>query len=183
MAQSSGGGIGEILPILLIGGAAWVAWSMYQSYEAGVVAAAAAAAPPAGGTSTTGTSTTGTSTTGTTSTTSGSSTPTIVIPAGFSVAPDINGAYKGTVTYNGSPATLDVILSSGQVYNTAGSDITTLLGSANVTTLINAFQTAVNAGIVAGTPGFSGLGQFIAVPSTLLTRKVIPIPARRREFA
>lgn len=178
MAQS--GGIGEILPILLIGGAAWVAWSMYQSYEAGVVAAAAAAVPPAGGTSTTGTSTTGT-----TSTTGGSSTPTIVIPAGFSVAADINNSYKGTVTYNGSPATFNVILANaGQpanvVYNSAGADITALLGPANVTTLVNAFQAAANQATITGVSGF---GQFIAVPSAVLARKVIPIPARRREFA
>ena len=163
MAQS-GGGIGEIIPIILIGGAAWVAWSMYQSYQAGQFSTVA---PPAGG---------GSPVPPATTTPAPPSTPAVIIPAGFTVTPDINGAFKGTVTFNGSPTSFDVILAnvgnaSGVVWNSAGQDVTAVLGAANVTTLVNAFQAAVNQAKVAGTPGFSGLGAVIPVPMMLTRRR------------
>ena len=164
MAQS--GGIGEIIPIILIGGAAWVAWSLYQSYQAGQFSTVAA--PPSGGS------------TGTTSTTTVAppATPAVIIPAGFTVTPDVNNSYKGTVTFNGAPTSFNVILANagnatGVVWNSAGQDVTATLGAANVTTLVNAFQSYVNNAKIAGTKGFSGLGAVLPVPMMLR-------PVRRR---
>ncbi len=177
MAQS--GGIEDVVGLVLLGGAAYVGWSIYQSYVAAQQAATAAAttattAPPATAAATTAT----TAPPATPATPAPSSTPTIVIPANFSVTPDINGAYKGTVTYNGQPATLDVILAnagntSGVVWNANGQDITSILGPANVTTLVNAYQAAVNQQTVTG--NLSGLGQ-VRVPTAVIPRRVIQVP-------
>ena len=181
MAQQNA--LGEIVPIVLIGGAAWVAWSLYQSYQAGLVAAAASApagstpvspAVPAAPASPSSTST------ATPAAPAPSASPAIVIPAGFTVTPDINASYKGTVTYNGALATFNVILgnagnSAGVVYNSAGQDVTALLGAANVATLVNAFQTAANNATITGV---SGLGQFIRVPGVIPLRRV-PMFGRR----
>ena len=165
--------LGEIVPIVLLGGAAWVAWSLYQSYQAGLVAAASAPAgstPPASSTSTQ-----------TPAAPAPASSPAIVIPAGFTVKPDVNNSWKGTVTYNGSPTTLNVILanagnSSGVVYNSAGADVTALLGAANVATLVNAFQQASNTYTVSGgTLPPAGTPVAIKVPATVLTQRVIPV--------
>lgn len=181
MAQS--GGIEDVVGLVLLGGAAYVGWSIYQSYVAAQQAATAAAAaaattPPAASTSTSP------ATSATPATPAPSSTPTIVIPANFSVTPDINGAYKGTVTYNGQPATLDVILAnagntSGVVWNANGQDITSILGPANVSTLVTAYQAAVNQQTVTG--NLSGLGQ-VRVPTAVIPRRVIhpPVMLRRR---
>lgn len=154
MAQSSAGG--QILTIVLIGGAAWIGWNIYQSYLA---AQYAAAAPPTPAPSTPSTATT----------TPAAATPQIVIPANFSVTPDINDSFRGTVTYNGLPATFNLIFSggqaTGQVFNSAGTDVTATLGTQNVQTLVAAYNAAVNAELIAGTitkatPGMSGFGGF-----------------------
>lgn len=167
MAQSSGG---EIVTLLLVGGAAWIGWNIYQSYLAAQYAAAAAASAPPQQPSTPAATPT---------------TPEVVIPANFTVTPTgINNAFSGTVTYNGSPTNFSLIFSggqaTGQVYNSAGSDVTAQLGAANVTTLVNAFNAAVQAELIQGTissstPGMSGLGQVrraarIAVPRLVVRR-------------
>lgn len=175
MAQSNG--LSEILPIVLIGGAAWVAWSLYQSYQAGLTSAAAPATP-----ATPATPAASPSTTQTPAAPAPAASPAIVIPAGFTVTPDINSSYKGTVTYNGSPATFNVILgnagnSVGVVYNSSGADVTALLGAANVTTLVNAFQAAANQATITGV---SGLGQFIRVPQPVMLTRMQPVPMFRR---
>ena len=167
MAQSGGNEFAEVLQFALFAGVAWVAWNLYESYQLGQASATTTA--PASGTST--------STTSTGSTTA--ATPQIVIPANFSVAADINNSYKGTVTYNGSPATFNVILanagqSSNVVYNSSGADVTSLLGPANVTTLVNAFQAAVNQQTITGV---SGLGA--ALPAIITPHRIL-LP--RREF-
>lgn len=169
MAQSSGGG-GEIVTLLLVGGAAWIGWNIYQSYLAAQYAAAVAASAPPQQPSTPAATPT---------------TPEVVIPANFTVTPTgINNAFSGTVTYNGSPTNFSLIFSggqaTGQVYNSAGSDVTAQLGAANVTTLVNAFNAAVQAELIQGTissstPGMSGLGQVrrtarIAVPRLIVRR-------------
>ena len=161
--------MGSIIQVVLIGGAAWIAWNLYTAYVLGQQSAAIqGTAPvqvpvPAPTTTTTPPAATAPATP--------PSVPPIIIPAGFTVTPDINNSYKGTVTYNGSPATLNVILAnagatSGVVYNSTGQDITALLGPANVTTLVNAYQAAANAATVSGV---SGLSQ-IRVPM-MLTRR------------
>jgi hypothetical protein len=175
MAQSNG--IGEVIQFALLGVGAWIAWNIYEAYVLGQSSVTAPATPAVPATP---------------ATPAPSSTPSIVIPANFSVTSDINNSYKGQVTYNGSPATFNVIIanagaSSGVVYNSSGQDVTALLGAANVQTLVNAYQAAVNTETVAGTlSGFSGLGQFIRVPSPVFPRRVIRVPVvmpgRRREF-
>ena len=173
MAKDSG--LSEILPVVLIGGAAWVAWSLYQSYQAGLTSSATAAAPattPASSTSTQ-----------TPAAPAPAASPAVVIPAGFTVTPGTNNSWRGTVTYNGSPTTFNVILanagnSSGVVWNTAGTDVTALLGAANVTTLVNAFQQASTAYTVAGgAPAPAGAATVIVAPQAVLPKKVITLPA------
>jgi hypothetical protein len=157
------------MSIVLLAGGAWVAWSLWQSYQAGLTTAATTATPATPATSASAT---------TPATPAPSTTPTIVIPAGFSVVTDINNSYRGTVTYNGTPTSFNVILanagqSTGVVFNTSGTDVTALLGPANVTTLVNAFQSAVNTETVAGNlAGVYGLGQFIRVPRMIPLRRV-----------
>lgn len=163
MAQSSGGG--NILTIVLIGGAAWIGWNIYQSYLA---AQAAAAAPPTPAPTPAPTA-------------APTPTPQIVIPANFSVTPDINNSLKGTVTYNGQLTSFNVIIpsggyagqTSGVVYNSQGQDVTALLGSANVQTLVNAFQAAQNQATITGV---AGLGQVrpavIPVPPAFRLRRI-----------
>ena len=117
--------LGEIVPIVLLAGGAWVAWSLYQSYQAGLTASVAAASGP-------GAPATPAAPAITTPATP--AVPAIIIPAGFTVTPDVNNSWRGTVTYNGSPATLNVILanagnSSGVVYNSDGQDVTAHLGA------------------------------------------------------
>jgi hypothetical protein len=172
MAKDSG--LSEILPVVLIGGAAWVAWSLYQSYQAGLTSAAAAPATPASPASTQ-----------TPSAPAPASSPAVVIPAGFTVIPGANNSWQGTVTYNGSPTTFNVILanagnSSGVVWNTAGTDVTALLGAANVTTLVNAFQQASTAYTVAGgAPAPAGAATVIVAPQAVLPQRVILTPVLR----
>lgn len=172
MAQNE---FGEVLKLALFAGVAWVAWNLYEAYQLG----ASTTTAPATGTTSSTTTTPATPATP-------AATPDIVIPAGFTVAPDINNSYKGTVTYKGVATTFNVILANaGQgtqvVYNSQGQDVTALLGSADVTTLVNAFQAAVNQQQITGVSGF---GQFIPVPPVLLARRVVPVPVRRRmEYA
>jgi hypothetical protein len=76
-------------------------------------------------------------------------TPVVQVPANFTVAPDINNALKGTILYNGVPATLDVILSnagntSGVVWNSQGQDVTAVLGPTVVAQIVQAFQAQAN---------------------------------------
>jgi len=167
MAKDGGG---DILTIVLIGGGAWLAWNLYQGYLAAQYAAASAAAtPPA---------------TPATTTAAPPATPAIIIPANFTVTPDVNNSFKGIVTYNGYPTSFNLIFSGGQatgeVFNSAGNDVTQQLGAANVTTLVNAFNAAVQNELIQGTitkatGGMSGLGQVrarIPVPHMMLVRRI-----------
>jgi hypothetical protein len=168
MANSSGG-IGEVLPIVLLAGAAWF---IYETFFSTTTVAATTPAVPATPTTTT--------------TTPPVATTNIVIPAGFTVTPDINNSWKGTVTYNGSPATFNLIYSggapTGQVFSSAGADVTATLGSANVTALVNAFQNASNVFIAQGGNVPAGMGQYvpIRVPHAIMPRRTVPVPVRRR---
>jgi hypothetical protein len=170
MAQQQNA-LSEIGPILLIGGAAWVAWLIYQSYQATYQATAAPATPatPAAP-----------ATTQTPAAPAPAASPAIVIPAGFTVTPDVNNSYRGTVTYNGSPATLNVILanagdSTGVVYNSAGTDVTALLGAANVATLVNAYQIAANNLAIGGAVA-PATGIVIPVPAAVSLQRLQPVP-------
>jgi hypothetical protein len=168
MAQQNA--LGEIVPILLIGGAAWVAWSIYQSYQSTAAATPATPATPAAP---------ATTTTQTPAAPAPAASPAIVIPAGFTVTPDVNNSYRGTVTYNGSPATLNVILanagdSTGVVYNSAGTDVTALLGAANVATLVNAYQIAANNLAIGGAAPATGI--VIPVPAAVSLQRLQPVP-------
>ena len=164
MAQSSG--IGEVLGIAALAAAAWFVYETF--FTTTTVAAPTTPTAPA------------------TTTTSPAATTNIVIPAGFAVTPDINNAWKGTVTYNGSPATFDLIFASGaptgQVFSSAGVDVTSTLGPANVTVLMNAFQSAANAFIASGGTVPTGMGQYVPVrvPRAIMPRRAIAVPVRRR---
>jgi hypothetical protein len=167
MAQSSGG-IGEVLGIAALAAAAWF---VYETFFSGTTVAATTpvTTPPA-----------------TTTTTPPATTTSIVIPAGFTVTPDINNSWKGTVTYSGSPATFNLIYSggapTGQVFSSAGVDVTSTLGAANVTALVNAFQNASNVFIAQGGNVPAGMGQYvpIRVPHAIIPRRTIAVPVRRR---
>jgi hypothetical protein len=170
MAQQNA--LGEIVPILLIGGAAWVAWSIYQSYQSTAAPTPAAPATPA--------TPAAPATTQTPAAPAPAASPAIVIPAGFTVTPDVNNSYRGTVTYNGSPATLNVILanagdSTGVVYNSAGTDVTALLGAANVATLVNAYQIAAN-NLAIGGGAAPATGIVIPVPAAVSLQRLQPVP-------
>jgi hypothetical protein len=162
MAQQQGGGFAEVLQFALFAGVALVAWNLYTAYQLGQAQASTTPSTP----------------TSTPTTTATTSVPAIVIPANFSVVIDVNNSLRGTVTYNGTPTSFNVIpanagASTGVVYNTSGQDVTALLGPANVTTLVNAFNAAAASEKVSGTlSGFSGFGQVarIAVPRMLRRR-------------
>lgn len=166
--------IGQVLTFALFGAAAWVAWNLWESYQLGV-----ASTVPATSTTPTTTPTTTTPPVATTN---------IVIPAGFAVTPDVNNSWKGTVTYNGAPAAFNLVFAggapTGQVFSSAGTDVTATLGSANVTTLMNAFQSAANAFIAQGGIVPAGMGQYspIRVPKMLIPRRAVSVPISRRRM-
>lgn len=151
MAQSNDG-FAEVIKFALIGGAAWVAWSLYQSYLAGQAAATApGATPPAGTPPTT-----------TTAATPPAATVTLSIPSNLSVTSDINNALKGMVNVNGQLVSIDVIPSaagqpSGVVWNSSGDDVTSMFTPAQITQLITAYSLAPKG--VSGLRGFGGPGR------------------------
>jgi hypothetical protein len=93
------------------------------------------------------------------------------IPSNFTVTPDINGAYKGTVLINGVPTTLDVIIAnigqpSGVVWNTDGTDVTNMLPAGVLGPLTLAYQQAAGTGSMALSgivPAFMATGQALGV--------------------
>ena len=167
---------GEVLMFALFGAAAWVAWNLYSAYQLGAATTTTTTSPaiPA---------------TPVTTTTPPPATTNIVIPAGFTVTPDINNSWKGTVTYNGTASSFNLIFSggapTGQVFNSAGVDVTSALGSANIAVLTAAFQSAANAFIAQGGNVPAGMGQFvpIRVPHAMIPLRTVPVPVRRRKEA
>jgi hypothetical protein len=162
MAQDS---TGEILKWGLIIGGAWLAWNYFVGSQAAAssAAAAAAAAPPVGSTgSTTTVSPTG-STTTTTPTTAPVTVPGLQIPSNLSVTPNVNNSLSGNVLLNGESVNLSIITknqgqTSGVIYNTAGSDITSQFTPAQQQQLVQAFLLAPSGS------GTSGLGRVVVLP-------------------
>jgi hypothetical protein len=179
MAKDGGSDITSIL--LMVGGAAAAYWYITSYGPNGAVSAGAvswwntwfgttAALPPASTTTTPpATTPSGSSTaTGVTPPTTPVTAPTPVVqfPANFSVTPDINNSLKGTILYNGVSVTLNVILgnagqASGVVWNSQGQDVTSSLGPAVVTQIVQGFlaQSLVQPSTNPGPSGVSGIVQ------------------------
>jgi hypothetical protein len=145
---------GEILGIVVVGG---VGWYLYNAYlDAAASNAITTGTPPAN--------------------TSTPATGAFAAPAGFTITTDTNGAYKGTVTFNGALVTLDVIpgaigKTAGVIWNTSGADVTGTYTAAQQTQLYGLFQAAAQAqGLSWPTVGVSGLG---AGPRPMLVPRAI----------
>jgi hypothetical protein len=180
MAQDSG--VGDVIKWGLILGGGYLLWVYYTNSQA---AAAAAATAAAGTTSTTGstdsTGTTSSSTTsGTTSSSSGSTTPTpgLVIPSNLVVAKTLNNSLTGTVQLNGESVPLSIITgnspaTSGVIYNSGGTDITSQFTSAQQAQLVQAFLLAPQS-----PSGTSGLGHVFVLPRLYTAGTGRRIPGR-----
>lgn len=143
MAQSDA--MGDILKIGAVAVGGWLLWSWYES--------TLPAATTSAGTSTMGTTTPSTVTTPPAA--PAAPTVTLVIPQNLLVTPVINNGLQATVVINGSNAVIAVIpanagQTSGVVYNSSGTDITSMFSPTQVQQLVSAFSLAPQLGTRAG---------------------------------